>query len=142
MSRSEDSLFELEVQIAEDNRKIRLRFLDAFETLSKADLIAMVGSDPGATSEVERWIGERQVFSVPVEGEDRFPAFQFRDRAPRPVIGQALAILPVERTPWPNALWFVSSNSWIGGPAPITLLDSNPASVREAAAHQSDEISG
>lgn len=109
MSRSEDSLFELEVQIAEDNRKIRLRFLDAFETLSKAELIAMVGSDPGATSEVERWIGERQVFSVPVEGEDRFPAFQFRDRALRPVIGLALAILPVERTPWPNALWFVGS---------------------------------
>ncbi len=142
MSRSEDSLFELEAQIAEDNRKIRLRFLDAFETLSKAELIAMAGSDAGAASEVERWIGERQVFSVPVEGEDRYPTFQFLDGAPRPVIGQALAILPAERTPWPNALWFVSSNSWIGGPAPITLLDSNPAGVLEAAGHESDEISG
>lgn len=142
MSRSEDSLSELEVQIAEDNRKIRLHFLDAFETLSKAELIAMVGSDPSAASEVDRWIGERQVFSVPVEGEVRYPAFQFRDGAPRPVIEKALAILPAERTSWLNALWFVSSNSWIGGPSPIAILDSNPTGVLEAAAHESDEIGG
>lgn len=142
MTPSEDSLFELEVQIEEDNQKIRLRFLDAVETLSKAELIAMVGSDLAAASEVERWVRERRVFSVPVEGEDRYPTFQFLDGAPRPLIGQTLAILPAERTPWPNALWFVSSNSWIGGPAPITLLDSNPAGVLEAAAHESDEISG
>lgn len=50
MNPSEDSLLELEVQIAEDNRKIRLRFLDAVETLSKAELIAMVGSDLAAAS--------------------------------------------------------------------------------------------
>ena len=53
----------------------------------------------------------------------------------------ALEVLPTSRSPWQTAFWFVSTNSWLGGPAPRELLD-DEAAVLDAAAHESDEIGG
>lgn len=81
------------------------------------------------------------MFSVPYEGQERYPAFQFSDGKPLPVIRDVLAILPHTMTPWEIAFWFVSSNSWLGGPAPRDHLD-DAAAIITAAGHENDEIAG
>ena len=128
--------------IADDNVKIRLRFLSTFpaltaDALADADLLGTAGAD-----DLDRWLDERRVFSMPVGSEQRFPLFQFANGHPIPVIADALAALPADLSAWETAFWFVSSNSWLGGPTPLSFLVAQPDAVVEAAWHERDEIAG
>lgn len=128
--------------IADDNVKIRLRFLSTFPALTAAaladeDMLVMT-----RTENLDRWLDERRVFSVPVGSEQRFPLFQFANGHPIPVIADALAALPADLSAWETAFWFVSSNTWLGGPTPLSFLESAPAAVIDAASHERDEIAG
>lgn len=109
------------------------------EVLATPDAARHVGENAAT---LDRWRAERRIIGVPVGAAWLFPMFQFKDRAPRPVIARALAELPPERSPWPDAFWFVSSNSWLGGPAPMSLLDDNPDAIVWAAERERHEISG
>jgi hypothetical protein len=138
-----DPMAEFHTAVAADNTAIRQRFMQEVETLTSAEVAARAGHEAKNRHQTAaRWKAQARVFAVPYQGQDRFPAFQFdADGKPLPLIKQVLEVLPANRTPWQTAFWFVSSNSWLGGPAPQERLD-DAAAVLEAAAHESDELSG
>lgn len=130
---------EVNLAIAHDNVRLRARLLDEVEVLPTPDAARHVGEDAAT---IDRWRAEGRVIGVPVGAAWLFPMFQFKDGVPRPVIARAIAELPAESSPWVTAFWFVSSNTWLGGPAPTSLLDENPDAIVWAAAHERDEIAG
>ena len=132
-----EAMADFDMGIAQDNAALRERFLRDIPTFTAVEL-AQAAGDPTAP---RRWLTERRVFSVPVDDGERFPVFQFADGEPLPVIGDVLAALPMEWSAWEVAFWFVSSNSWLGGPAPVAHL-SNSAWVLSAARHENDEVAG
>lgn len=138
-----DPMAEFQAAVAADNTAIRQRFVQGVETFTSAQVSARAGHEAkNRYQTAARWKALRRIFAVSYQGQDRFPAFQFdADGRPRPVIKKVLEVLPDNRTPWQVAFWFVSSNSWLGGPAPSDRLDDADA-VIEAAAHESDEIGG
>lgn len=138
-----DPMAEFHTTVAADNTAIRQRFMREVETLTSAEVAARAGHEAKNRHQTAaRWKGQARVFAVSYQGQDRFPTFQFdADGKPLPLIKKVLEVLPASRTPWQTAFWFVSSNSWLGGPAPREMLD-HPAAVLEAAAHESDETSG
>lgn len=138
-----DPMAEFHTTVAADNTAIRQRFMHEVETVTSAEVAERAGHEAKNRHQTAaRWKAQARVFAVPYQGQDRFPAFQFdADGKPLPLIKRVLEVLPANRTPWQTAFWFVSSNSWLGGPAPRELLD-DTAAVLEAAAHESDEIGG
>lgn len=138
-----DPMAEFHTAVAADNTAVRQRFMQEVETLTSAEVAARAGHEAKNRHQTAaRWKAQARVFAVPYQGQDRFLAFQFNaDGKPLPLIKKVLEVLPASRTPWQTAFWFVSSNSWLGGPAPREHLD-DAAAVLEAAAHESDEIGG
>jgi len=138
-----DPMAEFHTTVAADNTAIRQRFMHEVETLTSAEVAGRAGHEAKNRHQTAaRWKAQARVFAVPYQGQDRFPAFQFdADGKPLPLIKRVLEVLPANQTPWQTAFWFVSSNSWLGGPAPRELLD-DEAAVLDAAAHESDEIGG
>ncbi len=138
-----DAMAEVRAAIAADNVAIRARFMREVEMLTTAEVEALGSAtlDPGHAPENGRR-PQRTMISVPYDGQERYPSFQFgADGEPLPVIRDVLAILPDTMTPWQIAFWFVSSNSWLGGPAPRDHLD-DAAAIIAAAGHENDEIGG
>lgn len=138
-----DPMAEFHAAVATDNTAIRQRFIHEVETLTSAEVAARAGHEAKNRHQTAaRWKAQARIFAVPYQGQDRFPTFQFdADGKPLSLIKKVLELLPGNRTPWQTALWFVSSNSWLGGPAPRERLD-DAAAILEAAGHESDEISG
>ena len=138
-----DPMAEVHAAIAADNTAVRQRFMREVETLTSAQVATLAGHEAKNRHQTAaRWKKDRRVFAVPYQGQDRFPSFQFdADGKPRPVVRDVLAVLPETRSPWQVAFWFVSSNSWLGGPAPHERLD-DPAALLEAARHESDGVGG
>lgn len=138
-----DPLAEVNAAIAADNAAIRQRFMREVETITSTQVAARAGHEAKNRHQTAaRWKSDKRVFAVPYQGQDRFPTFQFDGEGkPRPVIREVLAVLPEIMSPWETAFWFVSSNSWLGGPAPRDHLDDTAALV-EAANHENDEIGG
>ena len=138
-----DPMVEFHTAVAADNTAIRQRFMHEVDTLTSAEVAARAGHEAKNRHQTAaRWKAQARVFAAPYQGQDRFPTFQFdADGKPLPLIKKILEVLPKSRTPWQNAFWFVSSNSWLGGPAPREMLD-DEAAVLDAAAHENDEISG
>ncbi len=132
---------EAQAAIEADNARLRAVFIKRFKALTSRDIHRMSGSrSANRAATAHRWKRERQVFSVPYGGEELFPAFQFRDGRPRPVIARILAALP-EMSPWQTALWFASGTGWLGDRAPIECLDDADAVVA-AAERQGDIVVG
>jgi len=132
---------EAQAAIEADNARLRADFIKRFKALTSREIHRMSGSrSANRAATAHRWKRERQVFSVPHGGEDLFPAFQFRDGRPRPVIARILAALP-ELSPWQTALWFASGTGWLGDRAPIECLDDADAVVA-AAERQGDIVVG
>lgn len=87
------------------------------------------------------WEQAQRIFSVPVGG-DKYPGFQF-DHAghPIPVIARVIDELGEKLTgPWSIALWFVGSNTWLGGVRPVDVLETDAAAVHLAARGLAAEI--
>ena len=137
-----DDLGGARAAIADDNLTLRDRFIAAIPCLSSVEVGKHAGHKASnAYATAARWKKAFDVFSVNHRGSEYFPGFQFREGRPHPTVKQALAALPESLSPWQRAFWFVSTNSWLGGPAPRELLD-DEAAVLDAAAHESDEIGG
>lgn len=132
-------LAEVHRAIANDNVRYRARFLDEVEVLATPDAARHVSVDAAT---LDKWRAEHRVVGVPVGAAWLWPMFQFEEGAPKPVVARALAKLPTTRSPWEAAWWFVSSNSWLGGPAPVSVLDSEPDAVVWAAERENDKIGG
>ena len=88
-----------------------------------------------------RWKRDRKLFSLPHRGKELFPAFQFKDGKPDPLIERVLKALPADYTPWQIAFWFASGNGWLDGAAPEEKLKA-PEEVLAAAAREAEVAIG
>ena len=115
---------EIDLELERDNALLRAEYLKRVATLTSSDIRTSLGNDaPRNPSEpASRWKREKRIFAVPYGPTDLFPAFQFADGAPRPIIRQILEALPADMTPWQIAFWFASANGWLDGKAPQDSL--------------------
>ena len=132
----------VEAELAFDNLELRNRYVNETPMLSAAQIHRISGLGSKNTSEpASRWKAEGKTFAVRVGGRDHYPAFQFEDGSPRPVIKAVLSALPATMTTWQKALWFASGNGWLDGDEPQCRLDDGD-SVVEAARQLSDPARG
>ena len=124
------------------NAEAQAELADEFGLLSSSDVAKLAGSiASNRAATANRWSSARRVFTVDVEGSQRFPGLQFDENGrPLPVIADVLAAVGDRLTGWELALWFTSSNDWLGELRPVDVLDSDPELVVEAAARLADEI--
>ena len=112
-----------EAELAVDNLELRRTYLDETPTLTAVQIHRMSGLRSRNTSEpASRWKSEGKTFAVRMGRRDLYPAFQFEDGAPRPVVRDVLAALPESMTGWQSALWFASGNGWLDGDEPQRRL--------------------
>ena len=124
---------DVRAELEMDNARLRADYLRETQMLSGAQVRAASGRNPKNLGEpASRWKREGRVFAVRYGGRDLYPAFQFADGQPRPVIKEILSLLPASVTPWQIAMWFSSGNAWLDGAEPRERLD-EPGEVLEAA---------
>ena len=132
----------VENELEIDNARLRSRYLQETPLLTGAEVRAASGLKPRNKSEpASRWKREGKLFAVRRSGVDHYPAFQFADGAPRPVVKAILAALPKDMTAWQIAMWFASGNGWLDGAEPQERL-SDPDAVVEAARRLADPALG
>jgi len=134
---------EIDLELERDNAQLRAEYLKSVATLTSSDIRAFLGNDaPRNPSEpASRWKREKRIFAIPYGPTDLFPAFQFADGAPRPVMRHILDAMPAEMTPWQIAFWFASGNGWLDGKLPQECLDASD-DVLDAARRLGDPAVG
>lgn len=124
------------------NLALRKQYLDETRTLTALEIHDMSGLLSRNKSEpASRWKKEGKAFAVRVGRRDLYPAFQFEDGAPRPVMQGVLAVLPGTMTAWQTAFWFASGNGWLDGDEPQQRLN-DAEQVVEAARRLADPARG
>lgn len=119
------------------NAMARADALREFGALSSADLAGLRGSrtaNPHTTT--SRWLSGGRVFAVDGPSGRLFPAFQFVDGEPRPVVARVLEALDGTLRGWELLAWFTGSCGFLGGARPVDRLDDAPGDVVAAAGHQ------
>ncbi len=112
------------------NAHARDVFLARFEQLSvdRTGSIAAPGGVPDRLT-AERWRAAGEIFAVTHEDSTVYPAFQFAKGAPKPVVGEAVRRFRSRgASEWEVALWFTTSNPWLGA-IPAEVLDDRPDAV-------------
>jgi len=123
----------VEAELAVDNLELRNRYMHETPMLTAAQIHRISGLGSSNPSEpASRWKTEGKTFAVRVRGRDHYPAFQFEDGSPRPVMRVILAALPETMTAWQKALWFASGNGWLDGDEPQHRLDDGESVVGAA----------
>lgn len=99
------------------------------------------GNRPLSASLIRAWRRQRLLLGARYKGRDYFPAFQFENAQPKPIMAEVLRLLaPADN--WQTMFWFYAANAWVGeDQQPFTALDSHPEAVIEAARHANDVIS-
>lgn len=124
---------DVDADIEADNAELRAHYLKSVPTLPSAGVHKLAGARSRNASETaSRWKREGRVFAVRVKGVDYYPAFQFAEGEPRPVVKAILAALPDHLSAWQTALWFASGNGWLGGASPQAALEQERAVVDAA----------
>lgn len=112
----------------------RLLATGAYTTLALQAL-----RDDNAASATRTWLARRraadELFTVTHDGSTLVPAFQLdREGRPRPELAPALrALAPAQLGGWAIWTWFTAGSAWLGGTAPVGLLDTDPERVAVAA---------
>ena len=124
---------DVETDLALDNFALRQEFLDETPLLTAKQIHGVSGLGSTNPSEpASRWKKEGKTFAVRVKKRDLYPAFQFQDGVPRPVVKQVLDVLPAGMTSWQTAFWFASGNGWLDGDEPQHRLDDGEQVVEAA----------
>jgi hypothetical protein len=140
---TQDPVAKVSAEIDAANANARMRFVATFPTLSAEEIAERAGSKAQNRHQAaSRWKGEGKIFSVPWQGLERFPAFQFDHGRPIPAVASALAALPDRMSRWEVAFWFVSTNGWLDGKSPHDELRDNPGRVVEAAKREAEAVVG
>lgn len=127
--------------IERDNAQARARYIEEVPALSAEDVSRLAGhAARNRSATAGRWRSKNQIFSVKHRGRDLYPAFQFQDGAPRPVIQEILAALPEEFSPWQIAFWFSGANGYLDGDRPQDRLRDRKAVVTAAEHEQQSWI--
>ena len=129
--RKDEEWADIDREIARKNAEMRARYLQTTELYTAEDI-----QDPST-----KWKREGRVFAIQHDGKDMFPAFQFADGKPLPIIQKILEALPEDLTPWQTAFWFESGNGWLGGKTPQECLK-NESKVIDAAEHLGNSTVG
>ncbi len=80
------------------------------------------------------WKRTGKVLSVPHEGANAFPSFQFaEDGTPLPLMEKVLKALPCEMTPWQRAFWITTPRKELGGEFPVDCIQAGDERVVDAA---------
>ena len=119
--------------IERDNAAAQAGFLRRWPVLT-ADAVAAQAEHGSAnrSATASRWKKARRIFGMRVAGREVYPAFQFIEGRPRPVVGKALEALPPGFTGWQTAFWFTGPNGWLDGQAPVERLGDEAAVVAAA----------
>jgi hypothetical protein len=89
-----------------------------------------------------RWKQEGKIFAVPYQGQDLFPRYGL-DEAYRPTPGlESVLKLFGPISPRRVAVWFESTNAWLGNHRPRELPGSEPEKVRRATEHYRNSSHG
>lgn len=99
---------------------------------------------PVPATMIRRWRSRRSIFGVRYRRRDYFPAFQFVNGTPKPIVGRLLNLLHLVRREdnWFCLYWFVGANAWLEGDAsPLAVMETDEDAVTEAALHANDRIS-
>ena len=121
------------LRIARKNAEMRATYLQTTELYTAEDIWEQAAKKPTNPSEPStKWKREGRVFAIQDGGKDLFPAFQFADGEPLPIIQKILEVLPDYLSPWQTAFWFESGNGWLGGKTPRECLK-NESKVIDAA---------
>ncbi|WP_170418151.1 hypothetical protein [Ruegeria atlantica] len=81
------------------------------------------------------WKRSGKVFSVPYEGTDSYPSFQFaEDGTPHPLMEKVLKALPDDMTPWQRALWMATPKAELAGRSPANCIQTGDDRVVDIAA--------
>ena len=131
--RKNEECADVHLRIARKNAELRTAYLQTTKLYTAEDIRALTAeklSDPSAPS--SEWKREGRVFAIQHDGKDLFPAFQFADGEPLPIIQKILEALPDYLSPWQTAFWFESGNGWLGGKTPQECLK-NESKVIDAA---------
>ena len=123
-----------------ENAKLRAEFVVRHPCFTAADLSDFAGHGAKNRSvTASRWKAQGRIFSVPFQGAELYPAFQFADGEPKIALARALKALPGTMTAWQRAFWFTTPNGWLGGTAPADVLN-NTAAVVAAAEQEAQPI--
>ena len=115
--RDNEEWAEIDREIERENAEMRAAYLRTTKLYTAEDIRALNPSAPSS-----EWKREGRVFAIQHDGKDLFPAFQFADGQPLPIIQKILKALPEDMSPWETAFWFESSNGWLGGEVPQECL--------------------
>ena len=133
---------DVDIDLALDNFALRQEYLDETPLFTAKQIHGMSGVRSANPSEpASRWKKEGKTFAVRIQRRDLYPAFQFQDGVPRPVIKEVLAALPAGMTSWQKAFWFASGNGWLDGDEPQQRLDDGEQ-VLEAARQLAEPAHG
>ena len=133
---------DIDLEIERDNAELRATYLRTTKLYTAKDIREQVAKKPKNPSEPSsRWKREGRVFAIQHDGKDMFPAFQFADGKPLPIIKKILDVLPDYLSPWQTAFWFESGNGWLGGKTPRECLK-NESKVIDAAEHLGNSVVG
>jgi hypothetical protein len=119
---------------AQQNAQARSELLKEFGALTTEQVADQAGSTASNRSALaSRWHSEGRIIGVPWHGRMLYPAFQFRDGRPSPIVERAGAILRNRGlSGWPLALWFTTPSGWLWDRRPVDLLDEDPDRVLAA----------
>lgn len=123
----------VDLELELDNAELRAAYLEETPLLSAQDVRAQSGLKSANKSEpASRWKREKKAFAVRHRGVDLYPAFQFEDGAPKPVMRKILEAMPDDMSQWQIAFWFESGNGWLDGAEPQSCLNDVEAVIYAA----------
>jgi hypothetical protein len=128
---------------ARRNAELRRQLLEKYPVLTSAQVAELAGSSASnRAATATRWRHEGRIFGIPNPGttsEYVYPSFEFTPEGqPRPGLRPVISVFPEHAREWQLFGWLTSSNGWLGGPAPLDLLDEDPAGVKRAAVDDFD----
>lgn len=130
-----DPFEHVEAEIDLDNARLRAEFAEEFPLLDSTAVHQRSGhTSKNVAQTAASWKRTKKIFSVPIQGREGFPAFQFdEDGKPYPLLAQVLKALPKDMTPWQIAFWLVAPKNALNGGIPIDLIRAGDERVTQAA---------
>ena len=116
--------FTIDVDLQIENAQMRMEYLSETALFTAEQIYEMSGTTAEnlTESDLNRDVNKK-IFSVTRGGVHLYPAFQFEDGAPKPIIQEILDILPNEMSCWQIAFWFESINGWLDDAKPKDCLN-------------------
>ena len=131
---------DLETDYVVKNARLRLKYLQETEF---ADVSGSSTKDSDSAQypldRLLKWEAEKKLFAVWADQAKYFPAFQFKNQNPLPIIAKILNILPNDMNGWHIAYWFSSENGWLGWDFPQQCLNQEER-ILNAAKQESLEL--